>query len=55
MSDTDEEAEEEITTIKVSRETWQRLTRRKKRPGDTYDEIVTELLNEVREDADEGG
>jgi hypothetical protein len=48
---------DDVTTIKVSRETWRRLTQRKTGPGDTYDEIVTELLEQAEqaeEGADEG-
>jgi len=33
-------------TVKVSRDTWQRLTERKE-PGVSYNEIISGLLDEV--------
>jgi len=36
----------DTTTIQVNSETWQRLNRRKG-PGDTFDDVIQELLNEV--------
>ena len=44
----------QTTTVKVSHETWQRLTKRKE-PGVSYDEIIAGLLDESesREEASE--
>ena len=39
MSDND------ITTVKVSRETWQDLNSRKT-PGDSFDDIIRELIEQ---------
>lgn len=38
----------ERTTVNVSRDTWKRLTMRKE-PGDTYDDVISELLDQVEE------
>ena len=38
------------TSIRVTRDTWKRLTRLKE-PGVSYDEIINDLLDEVGEDA----
>lgn len=43
----------EKTTVKISRETWKRLTMLKDEPGETYDEVIAELLDEA-EGPDEG-
>jgi hypothetical protein len=37
---------EEKTTIKVTKETWKLLNDRKTEPGQTYDDVVQELLDE---------
>jgi len=42
--------DDEVTTIKVSRETWRRLNRRKQRPDESFDDIVQELLTQAEED-----
>lgn len=42
----------ETTTIEISRENWQRLSGRK-RPGDSFDDVITRLL-ESGDDAQEG-
>lgn len=39
----------DVTTIRVHRDTWQRLHDRKA-PGDSMDTILTELLDAVDED-----
>ncbi|ELY86884.1 hypothetical protein C485_08207 [Natrinema altunense JCM 12890] len=39
---------DETTTVTVSTETWKRLTLRKD-PGDSFDDVITELLDEVEE------
>ncbi|ELZ08190.1 antitoxin VapB family protein [Natrinema saccharevitans] len=41
---------DEKTTVTVSTETWKRLTMRKD-PGDSFDDVITDLLDEV-EDTD---
>jgi hypothetical protein len=33
------------TTVEVSLETWQRLNERKNRPGESFDEVIAELLD----------
>ena len=40
---------DDITTIQVSAETWRRLNQRKG-PGDTFDEVITELLDAAEEE-----
>ena len=42
MSDND------ITTVKVSRETWQDLNSRKT-PGDSFDDIIQQLIAQERD------
>ena len=37
---------EEKTTIKVTKETWKLLNDLKTEPGQTYDDVVRELLDE---------
>jgi len=37
---------EEKTTIKVTKETWKMLNDRKTEPGQTYDDVIRELLDE---------
>lgn len=39
----------ETTTIEVSRETWRELNLRKEGPGDTFDAVVSRLLEESEE------
>lgn len=39
----------DTTTIKISRETWRELNRRKRGPEETFDDVVQRLLG-----ADEG-
>lgn len=34
----------DTTTIEIRRETWQELNRRKRGPGDTFDDVVSRLL-----------
>jgi predicted CopG family antitoxin len=43
---------DDVTTVKVKEETWKRLNARKT-PGKSFDDIISELLDEV-EEADEG-
>ena len=43
---------DDITTIQVTEDTWRELNRRKG-PGDTFDDVIQELLAEVRESQDE--
>lgn len=38
----------EKTTVKVSHDTWRRLTDRKT-PDTTYDDVIDELLDEVEQ------
>ncbi|MDF9747029.1 DUF7557 family protein [Natrinema salsiterrestre] len=45
---------DETTTVTVSTETWKRLTLRKD-PGDSFDDVITELLDEVEEVEEESG
>jgi len=33
-----------VVTVDLSKQTWKRLTARKE-PGDTFDDVVVELLN----------
>jgi len=51
--DTNDDSENEVTTIKVSRDTWRRLNRRKTSPNESFDDIVQSLL-EKAEGGDEG-
>jgi hypothetical protein len=37
--------------VRVTDETWQRLNSRK-RPGESFDEVITRLLNETSSDPD---
>lgn len=37
---------EDITTITIKKETWRRLHRLKE-PGDSFDDVVTNLLDEA--------
>lgn len=41
-------AEGETTTIEVKRETWRKLHMRKG-PGDSFDDVITDLLEGERE------
>jgi len=41
-------ADDEITTIQISTETWQDLNARKK-PGMTFDEVIQSLLTETED------
>jgi len=43
---------DDVTTVKVKEETWKRLNARKT-PGKSFDDIISELLDEV-EESDEG-
>ena len=36
------------TTVTVSRDTWKRLQMRKE-PGDSFDDVISDLLEEVEE------
>jgi len=49
-SDSQGSKPQDITTIKVSRETWARLNRRKTGPGESFDDIVGDLLAAVEDD-----
>lgn len=42
----------EKTTIEVSLETWQRLNARKDRPGESFDDVIAELLEHDRDGGD---
>jgi len=42
-------ADDEITSIQISRETWKRLNSRKEGPNDTFDDVVERLLDETEE------
>jgi hypothetical protein len=44
---------ENRTTVNVSEDTWKRLTMRRG-PGDTYDDVITELLDIAEEQEDAG-
>jgi len=48
-SDSQGSKSQDITTIKVSRETWAR-NRRKTGPGESFDDIVGDLLAAVEDD-----
>ena len=37
------------TTVQVSDETWQRLNRRRSRPDETFDAIISRTLDETKE------
>ena len=37
---------DDVTTVKVSTDTWKRLNQRKE-PGDSFDEVISKLLDEV--------
>lgn len=37
---------EDVTTIQISVETWRELNRRKE-PGQSFDDVIQELLSEV--------
>jgi len=41
--------DDDITTIKVSRDTWKELNREKE-PGDSFDDVLRRLLAERLED-----
>lgn len=41
----------DTTTIEIRRDTWQELNRRKEGPGDTFDDVVTRLLERAADDA----
>ncbi|SEQ00066.1 DUF7557 family protein [Natrinema salaciae] len=43
---------DETTTVTVSTDTWKRLTLRKD-PGDSFDDVISELLDEVEGEPDE--
>ena len=45
----------ERTTVEVSLETWKRLNERKNRPGESFDEVIAELLDSADDDPDGGG
>lgn len=45
---------EERTTVNVSKETWKRLTLRRD-PGDTYNDVIAELLDIADECESEEG
>ena len=36
---------DDVTTVKVSADTWKRLNQRKE-PGDTFDDVISKLLDE---------
>lgn len=40
----------ETTAIRVSKDTWRRLSALKSDPGQSFDDIVTELLDEADPD-----
>lgn len=44
--------DEDVTTIKVKTGTWKRLNQMKE-PGDSFDEILKRLLNEVEDNPDD--
>lgn len=43
--------DDDITTVKVSKDTWRRLNIRKT-PGDSFDDVIADLLEQV--EAQEG-
>lgn len=40
---------DDVTTIQISVETWQELNRRKE-PGQSFDDVIQELLAQVEDD-----
>lgn len=46
---------EEDTSVRIKKDTWQRLNARKE-PGKSFDDIISELLDQVEEaeEAEEG-
>jgi len=42
-----EEKEKETTLIQVTVETWEELNKRK-RPGDSFDDVIRRLINEAK-------
>ena len=40
----------DTTTIEIRTETWQELNRQKEGPGDTFDAVVTRLLQAADDD-----
>jgi predicted CopG family antitoxin len=44
----------DMTSMKISKDTWQRLNRRKQ-PGDSFDDVVQRLLDDVEASDDDNG
>jgi len=40
--------ENDVTTVKVKKETWKQLNKRKE-PGDTFDDVISNLIEQSRQ------